>query len=149
MKNWILYCSNQCNNLFDKLVDLMINYHRHLCLEFSPSHFRWILLSNSSEGVPVGIFKCGSRKEEYLGSVTIQFFHKRYILRYLICITIHITIRVIGNCNYSLKSMLVDMMLIFFLKSSVFVELPFSSYGDHLINILGKVNRLIYTFKIN
>jgi hypothetical protein len=29
------------------------------------------------------------------------------------------------------------------------VELPFSSFGDHLINILRKVNRLIYTFKIN
>jgi hypothetical protein len=39
------------------------------------------------------------------------------------------------------------MMLIFFLKSSV--ELPFSSFGDHLINILRKVNRLIYDFKIN
>ena len=42
-----------------------------------------------------------------------------------------------------------DMMLIFFLKSHVFVELPFSSYGDHLINILRKLNRLIYAFKIN
>jgi hypothetical protein len=35
----------------------------------------------------------------------------------------------------------------FFEKSSV--ELPFSSFGDHLINILRKVNRLIYAFKIN
>ena len=35
-----------------------------------------------------------------------------------------------------------------FLKKVVF-ELPFSSFGDHLINILRKVNRLIYTFKIN
>ena len=24
VKNWILYCSNQCKNLFDKLVDLII-----------------------------------------------------------------------------------------------------------------------------
>jgi hypothetical protein len=40
-----------------------------------------------------------------------------------------------------------DMMLIFKKKSSV--ELPFSSFGDHLINILRKVNRLIYDFKIN
>ena len=32
-------------------------------------------------------------------------------------------------------------------KSSV--ELPFSSFDDHLINILRKVNRLIYAFKIN
>jgi hypothetical protein len=28
-------------------------------------------LANSSEGAPVGIFKCGSRKEKDLGSVTI------------------------------------------------------------------------------
>jgi hypothetical protein len=41
------------------------------------------------------------------------FFHKRYISRYLICITIRITIRFIGNCNYSLKSMLVDMACFF------------------------------------
>jgi hypothetical protein len=33
-----------------------------------------------------------------------------------------------------------------FLKKSN-VELPFSSFGDHLINILRKVNRLIYAFK--
>ena len=39
--------------------------------------------------------------------VTIYFFHKRYVSRYLICITIRIRIRFIhvGNCNYSLKSM--------------------------------------------
>ena len=35
-----------------------------------------------------------------------------------------------------------------FLKKSS-VELPFSSFGDHLINILRKVNPLIYAFKIN
>ena len=35
-----------------------------------------------------------------------------------------------------------------FLKKSS-VELPFSSFGDPLINILRKVNRLIYAFKIN
>jgi hypothetical protein len=35
-----------------------------------------------------------------------------------------------------------------FLKKSS-VELPFSSFGDRLINILRKVNRLIYAFKIN
>ena len=40
-----------------------------------------------------------------------------------------------------------DMMLIFFKKSSV--ELPFSSFGDHLIKILRKVNQLIHAFKIN
>jgi hypothetical protein len=134
--------------------------------------------------------------------VTIHFFHKRYVSRYLICITIRITTRFIGDCNYFLKSMLVDMgaAMVFFLyevayvlaeiiniftkgetihcmyrnhdyfgdglvhdtwrpltiqtiwcsffeKSSV--ELPFSSFGDHLINILRKVNQLIYAFKIN
>jgi hypothetical protein len=35
----------------------------------------------------------------------------------------------------------------FFKISSV--ELPFSSFVDHLIDILRKVNRLIYAFKIN
>ena len=35
-----------------------------------------------------------------------------------------------------------------FLKKSS-AELPFSSFGDHLIDILRKVNRLIYAFKIN
>ena len=35
-----------------------------------------------------------------------------------------------------------------FLKKSS-AELPFSSFGDHLINILRKVNRLIDAFKIN
>ena len=48
--------------------------------------------------------------------VTIHFFHKRYISRYLVCITI----RFIGNCNYSLKSMLVEMgAAMFFLKYEV------------------------------
>ena len=28
-------------------------------------------VDDSSEGGPVGIFKCGSQKEKYLGSVTI------------------------------------------------------------------------------
>jgi hypothetical protein len=40
-------------------------------LKFSPSHVRCLFLSNSSEGGPVGIFKCGIPKEKYLGSVTI------------------------------------------------------------------------------
>jgi hypothetical protein len=43
-------------------------------------------LSNSSEGGPVGIFKCGSRKEKYLGSVRYTWVsekitNKRKILR--------------------------------------------------------------------
>jgi hypothetical protein len=37
----------------------------------------------------------------------------------------------------------------FFGEKKSSVELPFSSFGDHLINILRKVNRLIYAFKIN
>ena len=48
--------------------------------------------------------------------VTIHFFHKRYLSRYLICITICF----IGNCNYFLKSMLVDMgaaMFFFYMRS--------------------------------
>jgi hypothetical protein len=51
--------------------------------------------------------------------VTIHFFHKRYISRHLICITIRITIRFIGNCSYSLKSMLVDMgaAMFFYMRS--------------------------------
>jgi hypothetical protein len=38
------------------------------CIRFNDLNFHQ---ATSSEGVPVGIFKCGSRKEEYLGSVTI------------------------------------------------------------------------------
>ena len=54
--------------------------------------------------------------------VTIHFFHKRYVSRYLICITIRITIRFIGNCSYSLKSMLVDMgAAMFFLYEVAYV----------------------------
>ena len=33
----------------------------------------------------------------YLRGVTIHFFHKRYVSRYLICITIRIMIRFIGH----------------------------------------------------
>ena len=50
--------------------------------------------------------------------VTIHFFHKRYVSRYLICITIRITIHFIGNCNYSLRSMLV---VVFFLYEVAYV----------------------------
>jgi hypothetical protein len=35
---------------------------------------RWLFLSNLSEGGQVCIFKCGSRKEKYLGSVTISSY---------------------------------------------------------------------------
>ena len=40
-------------------------------LKFLISHIRWLFLSNLSEVGPVDIFKCGSRKQKYLGSVTI------------------------------------------------------------------------------
>jgi hypothetical protein len=40
-------------------------------LKIKQATYSLIFLSNSSEGGPVGIFKCGSRKEKYLGSVTI------------------------------------------------------------------------------
>jgi hypothetical protein len=55
--------------------------------------------------------------------VTIHFFHKRYVSRYLICITIRITTRFIGDCNYFLKSMLVDMgaAMVFFLYEVAYV----------------------------
>jgi hypothetical protein len=42
-------------------------------------------------------------KENLIRGVTIYFFDKRYVSRYLICI--------IGNCIYSLKSMLVDIYM--------------------------------------
>ena len=51
--------------------------------------------------------------------VAIYFFHKRYVSRYLICITIRF---IGGNCNYSLKSMQVDMgVAMFFLYEVVYV----------------------------
>jgi hypothetical protein len=40
-------------------------------LKFLISHIRWLFLSNLSERGPVDIFKCGSRNQKYLGSVTI------------------------------------------------------------------------------
>jgi hypothetical protein len=46
---------------------------KHIIWLIFKRRFRRIDLSNSSEGAPVGIFKCGSRKEKYLGSVTITF----------------------------------------------------------------------------
>ena len=43
--------------------------------------------------------------------VTIHFFHKRYVSRYLICINLRY---VLYENNYSLKSMLVDMGAVMF-----------------------------------
>ena len=67
-------------------------------------------LVGSTYGRPV-LYKVSSKPNERWSTqaqprgVTIHFFYKRYLSRYLICFTI----RFIGNCNYSLKSMLVDM----------------------------------------
>jgi hypothetical protein len=38
---------------------------------------RCLFLPNSSEGGRVGIFNCGSRKEKYLGSVTISLGQRK------------------------------------------------------------------------
>jgi hypothetical protein len=77
-----------------------------------PTKFRYIwpsgyreeefleITNNQKQELPVVAMFVNGR------GVTIHFFHKRYVLRYLICIMIRITIRFIGNC---LKSMLVDM----------------------------------------
>jgi hypothetical protein len=64
------------NTIYDILIDSLFHVNRKLLYPFpwlksKRSDFRWIFLSNSSEGGPIGIFKCGSRKEKYLGSVTI------------------------------------------------------------------------------
>jgi hypothetical protein len=56
----------------------------------------------------------------------------------IILVTVRFTIRG-GRLRYNAH----------FLKKKSSVELPFSSFGDHLINILRKVNQLIYAFKIN
>ena len=67
--------------------------------------------------------------------------------RFTVCTEIAI---ILGTVRFTIRGAAYDtndMMLIFLKKSSV--ELPFSSFGDHLINILRKVNRLIYAFKIN
>ena len=50
-------------------------------LKSRPCNIRWIFLSNSSEWGPVGIFKCGSRKEKYLdiiGSAKGSQISKKY-----------------------------------------------------------------------
>ena len=51
--------------------------------------------------------------------VTMHFFHKRYVSQYLICFTI----RFIGNCNYSLKSILVDMFFFIYEVAYVLAEI--------------------------
>jgi hypothetical protein len=77
------------------------------------------LLLTGCEGNTAGCWTVakGTYPKLILRGVTIHFFHKRYVSGYLICITI----RFIGNCSYSLKSMLVDMgaAMFFFLYMKI------------------------------
>ena len=68
----------------------------------------WFLFAPALSEKKIEMWNTNVCRQQYRG-VMIHFFHKRYVSRYLICITIRITVRFIGNCNYSLKSMLVDM----------------------------------------
>jgi hypothetical protein len=66
------------------------------------------------------VLHCQFPKCRYYPSLQAHLFHKQYALQYLICITIPIMIRFIGNCNYSLKSMPIDMgaaMFYFYMRS--------------------------------
>jgi hypothetical protein len=53
-----------------------------------------------------------------------------------------------GSVHDTWRPLTIQTIWCSFLKKSS-VELPFSSFGDHLLNILRKVNRLISAFKIN
>ena len=64
----VIYCSWILIDSGKFITKWLYPFHR---LQFLISHVRWLFLSNLSEGGPVDIFKCGSRKEKYLGSVTI------------------------------------------------------------------------------
>jgi hypothetical protein len=64
--------------------------------------------------------------------------------RFTVCTEIAI---ILGTVRFTIRGGRLRYNAHFLKKSSV--ELPFSSFGDHLINILRKVNRLIYAFKIN
>jgi hypothetical protein len=72
----------------------------------------WFLFAPALSEKKIEMWNTNVCRQQYRG-VMIHFFHKRYVSRYLICITIRITVRFIGNCNYSLKSMLVDMPCFF------------------------------------
>ena len=64
--------------------------------------------------------------------------------RFTVCTEITI---ILGAVRFTIRGGHLWYNAHFFLKSCV--ELPFSPFGDHLINILRKVNRLIYAFEIN
>ena len=64
--------------------------------------------------------------------------------RFTVCTEIMI---ILGTVRFMIRGGRLRYDAHFKKKSSV--ELLFSSFGDHLINILRKVNRLIYAFKIN
>ena len=64
--------------------------------------------------------------------------------RFTVCTEIAI---ILGTVRFTIRGGHLRYNANFFEKSSF--ELPFSSFGDHLIKILRKVNRLIYAFKIN
>jgi hypothetical protein len=64
----VIYCSWILIDSGKFITKWLYPFHR---LQFLISHVRWLFLSNLSEGGPVDIFKCSSRKEKYLGSVTI------------------------------------------------------------------------------
>ena len=52
----------------DRLPQALVSFQKYMP---PPLPYFLLFLSNLSEGGPVGIFKCGSRKEKYLESVTI------------------------------------------------------------------------------
>ena len=64
----VIYCSWILIDSGKFITKWLYPFHR---LQFLISHVRWLFLSNLSEGGPVDIFKCSSRKEKYHGSVTI------------------------------------------------------------------------------
>ena len=66
--------------------------------------------------------------------------------RFTVCTEITI---ILGTVRFMIRGGRLHVRYDAHLKKKSSVELPFSSFGDHLINILRKVNRLIYAFKTN
>jgi hypothetical protein len=54
-----------------------------------------------------------------------------------------------GSVHDTWRPLTIQTMRCSFFEKKLCWTYPFSSFGDHLINILRKVNRLIYAFKIN
>ena len=89
--------------------------------------------------------------------MSYQYYNKRHICpicymllrgkRFTVCTEIAI---ILGTVRFTIRGGRLQYKRYdaHFLKKSS-VELLFSSFCDHLINILRKVNRLIYTFEIN